>query len=188
VQKLVLHLEEYATRSHILAQLEAAATPEQCNTARACAQEQVFEHEHYHSFGDVCKAIDALSVAPAVKVHMHNVYELLAQAEASVHACSLEETHFHEVGRAQGLRNVLHICLLFQALAPKKVCASRAQAGEGTVECAHGTLCIPAPATAALIARGIPTCSETLPGERMTPTSAAVLLYFVDEWDVPTHS
>ena len=48
--------------------------------------------------------------------------------------------------------------------------------------CAHGELPIPAPATAAIIERGIPTCEELLDGELCTPTSAAVILHFVDEY------
>jgi len=54
------------------------------------------------------------------------------------------------------------------------------QTGSGKVQCAHGLLDIPAPATAAIIARGIPVVPETREGEWCTPTSAALILHFVD--------
>ena len=58
------------------------------------------------------------------------------------------------------------------------------QAGKGTVRCAHGELSVPAPATAAILARGIPVCKRRLDGERCTPTSAAIILHFVDRFEV----
>ena len=87
------------------------------------------------------------------------------------------------MGNGEALRNVLAICLAVEALDPDEVVATRVQTGEGTVMCAHGELAIPAPATAAIIARGIPVRERTLPGERCTPTSAAVILHFVDRFD-----
>ena len=102
---------------------------------------------------------------------------------ALVHGCTVEETHFHEVGNGEALRNVLAICLAVEALDPDEIAATRVQTGSGTVRCAHGELPIPAPATAAIIARGIPTCERKLEGERCTPTSAAVILHFVQRYD-----
>ena len=114
---------------------------------------------------------------------MRAVYRILAEAEAAAHGCTVEETHFHEVGNGEALRNVLAICLAVEALDPDEIAATRVQTGSGTVRCAHGELPIPAPATAAIIARGIPTCERKLEGERCTPTSAAVILHFVQRYD-----
>ena len=81
------------------------------------------------------------------------------------------------------IRNALLVCLAVEATGVKRIVATVAQTGQGEVECAHGTLSIPAPATSAIIARGIPVSERTLPGERMTPTSAAMILHFVDEFE-----
>ena len=78
---------------------------------------------------------------------------------------------------------VCAVCLAVEALAPERIAATPVQVGSGTVTCAHGELHIPAPATAAILDSGIPVCAERLDGERCTPTSAALIKHFVDEFD-----
>ena len=138
---------------------------------------------HHHNIGEVGDTIDALMVSDRVKQDMHAIYRILAQAEATAHGCAVEDTHFHEVGNGEAIRNVLGICLAIEAINPDEITATPVQTGSGTVQCAHGVLDIPAPATAAIIARGIPVCEETLDGELCTPTSAAVILHFVDRFE-----
>lgn len=173
---------ENADRSQILTTLLDAMTDE---------QRQQFDDEihaigvpdhHHHHLSDVYETIDGLSVAQPVKDDMRAVYDILAHAEAAVHGCAVEETHFHEVGNVSGIRNALAICIAFAVLSPDKVIATPVQAGKGTIECAHGVLDIPAPATAAILQQGIPVCETRLEGERCTPTSAALIKHFVNEF------
>ena len=138
---------------------------------------------HHHDLGAVDATIDGLMVSDRVKQDMHAIYRILAEAEAAAHGCSVEETHFHEVGNGEAIENVLGICLAIEVLAPDAITATPVQTGSGKVQCAHGLLDIPAPATAAIIARGIPVCSELLEGELCTPTSAAVIYHFVDRFE-----
>ncbi len=49
------------------------------------------------------------------------------------------------------------------------------------MRCAHGILPVPAPATAHIL-RGVPIYSGSIRGELCTPTGAALLKYFVDEF------
>ena len=110
----------------------------------------------------------------------------IAAAESSVHGCAVENVHFHEVGSTDAMADVLNVCMLMHLLAPEKVYASSINVGGGTVKCAHGVLPVPAPATE-LILRGIPTYSGEIKSELCTPTGAALLRYFVDEFgDAPT--
>ncbi len=180
---LVWNLDENATRRHLLAQTLLQLPQERRDQVRDAAQAAGVPDKHHHNLAEVNDTIDTLATSARVKDDMRAVYRILAQAEAAAHGCAVEQTHFHEVGNGEALKNVAAICLAVEAFGPREVVATRVQTGEGTVTCAHGQLPIPAPATAAIIARGIPTCERTLPGERCTPTSAAVILHFVDRYE-----
>lgn len=176
------NLSENATRAQLLGdtllQLPEGAR-EQLEQAAAAAG---VPGRHHHNIGEVLATIDTLAVSDRVKADLRAVYTILAEAEAAAHGCAVGETHFHEVGDGARIRNTLLLCLAIEQANPQRIVATPAQTGEGTVMCAHGELAIPAPATAAIIARGIPTATRKLPGERMTPTSAAIILHFVDEF------
>lgn len=176
------NLSENATRAQLLGdtllQLPEGAR-EQLEQAAAAAG---VPERHHHNIGEVLATIDTLAVSDRVKADLRAVYTILAEAEAAAHGCAVGETHFHEVGDGARIRNTLLLCLAIEQANPQRIVATPAQTGEGAVMCAHGELAIPAPATAAIIARGIPTAARKLPGERMTPTSAAIILHFVDEF------
>ena len=176
------NLSENATRAQLLGdtllQLPEGAR-EQLEQAAAAAG---VPERHHHNIGEVLATIDTLAVSDRVKADLRAVYTILAEAEAAAHGCAVGETHFHEVGDGARIRNTLLLCLAVEQANPQRIVATPAQTGEGTVMCAHGELAIPAPATAAIIARGLPTAARKLPGERMTPTSAAIILHFVDEF------
>ena len=127
---------------------------------------------------EINKTIDALDAPDQVKNDLRSVYAILAAAEAKVHGCDVSQTHFHEVGKAGGIRNALAICAEFYVLAPEEVVATPIQPGEGEIECAHGVLWLPAPATAAIL-EGMPLAEPRMGGERCTPTSAALIKHFV---------
>lgn len=176
------NLSENATRAQLLGdtllQLPEGAR-EQLEQAAAAAG---VPERHHRNIGEVLATIDTLAVNDRAKADLRAVYTILAEAEAAAHGCAVDETHFHEVGDGARIRNTLLLCLAIEQANPQRIVATPAQTGEGTVMCAHGELAIPAPATAAIIARGIPTATRKLPGERMTPTSAAIILHFVDEF------
>jgi pyridinium-3,5-bisthiocarboxylic acid mononucleotide nickel chelatase len=181
-QIIELKLDVDATRQSIRDQLFDGLHAAQLSNIENALAQAFPEAEHFHNVGEVNRAIEGLSLSRVVKEHAKAVYQVLAEAEASVHGCTVEETHFHEVGNAEAVRNVLAICLALEALAPEKIIATPVQTGQGKVKCAHGLLDIPAPATAAIIARGIPVVAICREGEWCTPTSAAIILHFVDEF------
>ena len=140
---------------------------------------------HHHGIAEVMATIDALDAAAVpdeVRADMRGVYRILAAAEAKVHGCAVEETHFHEVGEGARIRNTLLICLAMRACAAERITATPVQTGFGQVKCAHGLMDIPAPATAAILVMGIPVCADKREGELCTPTSAAIIKHFVDEF------
>lgn len=183
---MILHFDftKQATRAHILETVLAACNAEQLAKYETLLTGALVPDYHHHDFGEVCATIDALEVPAEVKESMRGVYTILAKAEAQVHGCKVEETHFHEVGNASGIKNALSICVAIYALAPERITATRVQPGCGQVACAHGLMDIPAPATAAILSQGIPVLPEEdrIEGELCTPTSAAVIAYFVQEF------
>lgn len=178
---LHLDLRKSATRAQLLEETCARMTPDQRERYDAILREAIIPEQHHHSIAEVNQTIDSLAVNDALKEQLRGVYAILAQAEASVHGCAVEETHFHEVGNAAALRNALAICAAFFVLAPERITATAIQTGSGQVECAHGLMDIPAPATAAIL-EGLPIASPLLEGELCTPTSAAIIKYYVQEF------
>lgn len=180
-----LHFDftESATRASILNQIRGRLSDQQKLEMLIAADAAGVPDRDQRDFEEVCETIDDLHVSDKVKADMRAIYGILAQAEATVHGTSVERTHFHEVGRAAGVKNVCQICLAMETLSPDTVTATKVQTGSGTVECAHGVLDIPAPATAAIIATGIPTCENKGEGELLTPTSAAIIKHFVQRFD-----
>lgn len=172
-----------ATRRAILGDLLARLPEERRSAVAERTAAAGVPATHHHDLGEVNATIDALAASERVKRDMRAIYRILAEAEATAHGCSVEETHFHEVGNGEAIENVFGICLSIEMLDPDEITATSVQTGSGTVRCAHGLLDIPAPATAAILARGIPVCSELLEGELCTPTSAAVIYHFVDRFE-----
>ena len=179
---LHLDLTRDATRRSILADLRGRLDDDACVALDAAVEAAGVPERHHHDLPDVLTVIDSLAASERVTDDMRAVYRILAQAEASVHGCAVDETHFHEVGNGEAVRNVAAVCLAVEALDPDRITATAVQTGSGTVVCAHGELPIPAPATAAILETGIPVCAERLDGERCTPTSAALIKHFVDEF------
>lgn len=180
---LLWNLTEQATRHQLLTETLRQLPEERRDQIQQAALAAGVPKTHHHNVGEVNATIDTLNASDRVKGDMRAIYGILAEAEAAAHGCTVAETHFHEVGNGEALQNVLAICLAVEACNPDEIAATCIQTGNGTVLCAHGELPIPAPATAAIIARGVPLCDRTLPGERCTPTSAAVILHFVNRFD-----
>ena len=139
-------------------------------------------HEHHHhehrSLADVLHLIGHLSLAPDVRKDVESVYKLLAAAESRAHGRDVGEIHFHEVGTMDAIADIAAFCHLLRKLAPCEVVVSPVNVGSGTVECAHGVLPVPAPATAHLL-NGVPSYSDgSVAGELCTPTGAALLKNF----------
>jgi uncharacterized protein (TIGR00299 family) protein len=141
------------------------------------------EHHHHHHMhmDDIVRLVDGLNVPDDVKTDAKAVYERIARAEAAVHDTDVSEVHFHEVGMMDALTDVVSVSLMIRRLSPDKICAGTVTTGFGSVRCMHGILPVPAPATEKLL-EGIPVQAGDIEGELCTPTGAALLGYFVDEF------
>ena len=142
------------------------------------------EHKHHHHHSNLQKIndiVDSLNVSDEIKTDVKAIYKILAEAEGHVHDRPVTEIHFHEVGTMDAVADITATCLLIRKIGADKILASPIHVGSGQVRCAHGILPVPAPATAYIL-KGIPMYSTELKGELCTPTGAAILKYFVDEF------
>ena len=138
-------------------------------------------HHHHASPAEIAERIASLNASDSVKAHVRAVYDLIASAEAKAHGRPVSEIHFHEVGMADALSDIASVALLLEELAPARIVASRPEVGGGFVKCAHGTLPVPAPATANILI-GVPYTSGAADCELLTPTGAALLVHFADSF------
>lgn len=146
------------------------------------------EHEHGHreshshsSMSSIEKTVSALKVSEKIKNEIIGVYKIIAEAESTVHARPVAEIHFHEVGALDAIADITAVCMLMEEIGAGQIISSAVNTGSGTVNCAHGTLPVPAPATA-LILKGIPSYSSGIGSELCTPTGAALLKYFCTDY------
>ncbi len=141
------------------------------------------QHEHHHHSGmkDIENIINGLNISENVRNNALSVYRLIAEAESHAHGCDVDEIHFHEVGTMDAVADIVGVCMLIDELAPERIIASPICVGSGYVHCAHGILPVPAPATAHIL-RGVPIYSGEIRAELCTPTGAALLRHFADEF------
>ena len=125
--------------------------------------------------------IEAADVPAATKRRALATFERLAEAEAKVHGTTVERIHFHEVGAADALVDVVGTCWGLERLGVEAVYASALPLGRGSVRTEHGVLPVPAPATAELL-RGVPVEMPDIQAELVTPTGAALLVTLVSRW------
>lgn len=131
-------------------------------------------HEHSRGLAEVREIIDQADLSGKAKASAIEIFEALGAAEAKIHGIPLEKVHFHEVGAVDALVDVVGAAVGAQALGVDEIVCSPLNVGGGTVQCAHGTFPVPAPATVELL-KGAPVYSSGLEAELVTPTGAAVI-------------
>src|ERR1017187_4980034 len=138
-------------------------------------------HEHGRNFAQIRQLITASLLSDWVKQKSGAVFQRLATAEGKIHGLPTEQVNFHEVGAVDSVVDIVGACIGLEMLGKPRVLASPVVDGTGWIECAHGRLPIPAPATLAILgARGIPLSQCSEPNELVTPTGAALLAELVE--------
>jgi hypothetical protein len=142
--------------------------------------------EHSHAAGhshaphlhrglkEIREIIARAPISPTARAFALKTFELLADAEAKIHNRPPESIHFHEIGSEDAIVDIVCAAVAVEAIAADRWYCSALNLGSGTVQCAHGVLPVPAPATAELL-RGAPVYSSGIAKELLTPTGAAIL-------------
>ena len=136
------------------------------------------EHSHSHERGrglkEIREIISVASISAGAKGTAIAIFEALGKAEAKIHNTSAEKVHFHEVGAADAMVDIICAAVGAEALGVHELICSPLNVGGGTVKCAHGTFPVPAPATVELLANA-PVYSSGVQAELVTPTGAAIV-------------
>lgn len=149
------------------------------------------EHEHHHFHGehnhhdhhhehrnlhDVCEIIDNSDIDEKSKDLAKRIFMRVAKAESKVHNKPLEEVHFHEVGAIDSIVDIVGTAILINKIQPDKIISSVVNDGHGFIQCAHGTMAVPVPATSEIFANSnVQFRQIDVDTELVTPTGAAII-------------
>jgi len=150
-------------------------------------------HEHSHSDGDghghsrnfaqISQMIHNSGLSDWVKEESVAVFQRVANAEGKIHGMPPFEVHFHEVGAVDSIVDIVGGCIALELLGKPRVRSGPVIEGTGFIMCAHGRFPIPAPATLNILAeRGVAITQCEEPNELITPTGAALIAEFAEDF------
>ena len=149
------------------------------------AQVSVEKSQHSHhparKYSDIKKLIANSDLSSTAKKNSQEIFKRIARVEAAIHNTTMEKIHFHEVGAVDSIVDIVGGVVAIESLELDKVYASPLNVGEGFVQCAHGCLPVPAPATVKLL-QGVPVFSSGIKKELTTPTGAAMIGFYADKF------
>jgi uncharacterized protein (TIGR00299 family) protein len=132
------------------------------------------QKELHRHFSGIRKVIEDSSLEQGVKERSLSIFQRLAEAEAKVHHQRVEEVHFHEVGAVDSIVDIVGTAIGIEHFTPVRILSSELPMGRGFVQCQHGRLPVPAPATLEIL-KGYPVKNADVEGELVTPTGAAIV-------------
>ena len=129
---------------------------------------------HGRSYSEIKRLIEESTLSEQVKSKSVAIFRRLGEAEAKIHNTRIDDIHFHEIGAVDAIVDIVGACLCLEMLGIEQVFASPMPTFRGTVEMAHGTYPLPAPATLEIL-REAPWREVGIEGELVTPTGAAIV-------------
>ena len=139
------------------------------------------KQRHTRSFTDIKNLINKSDLPKKVKSNSIEIFHRIGKVEAQIHRTTLNKVHFHEVGAIDSIVDIVGGVLGLSLLNVDVIYSSPLNTGEGLVKCEHGIFPVPAPATLKLL-KGIPCYSGGTKKELTTPTGAAFVGYFAEEF------
>jgi pyridinium-3,5-bisthiocarboxylic acid mononucleotide nickel chelatase len=112
------------------------------------------------------------------------VIRSLIEAEADLHQTSFENAHLHEVALVDTAAEIIGCAVALDDLHvfEGKVYSTPLAVGGGVIKFSHGIVCVPAPATLAILqSKNFPFHGGPIEAELATPTGAAILVNLADE-------
>ncbi|SJZ43272.1 hypothetical protein SAMN02745118_00829 [Selenihalanaerobacter shriftii] len=131
-------------------------------------------HTHGRHLADIEAIIDESELDVKIKKLSKKIFNRLAKAEAKIHNTTIYKIHFHEVGAVDAIIDIVGAVIGIEALGIEEIYASRVHTGTGFVNCDHGKIPVPVPATLELL-QEVPVYSTGIKNELVTPTGAAII-------------
>ena len=136
---------------------------------------------HHRNYNDIKEIITSSELSDFVKSTSISIFTILGNAEAKVHNTTIDAIHFHEVGAVDSIVDIIGAAICLDYLKVDKIISSPLELGGGTVNCAHGVLPVPAPATAEIV-KDVPVTMGKVQKETTTPTGAAIIKATANEF------
>jgi pyridinium-3,5-bisthiocarboxylic acid mononucleotide nickel chelatase len=130
---------------------------------------------------DIERIMDDSNLPDDIKSGAKSIFRELAEVEAKIHNTNPDDVHFHEIGGLDSIVDIVGSLIVMKMMDIETVYASKIPVGTGFVECAHGVLPLPAPATLELL-KGIPVYASSSEKELVTPTGIAILKHVVQSF------
>jgi len=149
------------------------------------------DHAHAHGHADrahvhyaaIRARLAAAALTPGTRRRALDIFDRIARAEARMHASTVDEVAFHEVGAIDSVVDVVGTAAALDWLGPAAVTCTGVAMGHGTLTCAHGVLPVPAPAALEILRDGGGVMLDGgVARELCTPTGAAILAATVTRW------
>jgi len=171
-----------------IASLDVGATVsfervKRCGIAATKYHVDVHDQQAHRHLSHIVKIINRAELSKRAQHDAIAVFERLGQAEATVHMVPIDHVHFHEVGAADSIADIVGACVAIDQLGISAIFCSPINVGSGTVKTEHGILPVPAPATARLL-ENAPVYSRGPALELTTPTGAAVVSCLAESFGV----
>ncbi len=128
----------------------------------------------HRNLSNIVSLINKSKLSASIKTKSIDIFTRLAKAEAKIHGVSIDKIHFHEVGAVDAIIDIVGAVCALEIMGIEEIYCSPLPVSRGYINCAHGILPVPAPATAELI-KGIPVYGSRIYGELVTPTGAAII-------------
>jgi uncharacterized protein (TIGR00299 family) protein len=133
------------------------------------------DHHHPHRhLAAIFKLIDGSALSPAGRDRAKQLFQRLAEAEASIHQMPIEKVHLHEVGALDSIIDIVGAVFGLEWFGADRIVASALNVGGGMVDTAHGHFPVPAPATVKLLGDA-PIYGGSVQQELVTPTGALIV-------------
>ncbi len=144
---------------------------------------EIDEHFHHVMASDIKenarKLCERVGLSEKASFIVQKILDELVDAEVTVHGYEPSKAHFHELGSADTLLDIIGAIHLLEAtgLLDSDIYSTPPALGSGYIEISHGRLPVPAPAVLEILKRHkFPISSTPVEAELTTPTGAALLV------------